>query len=307
MKKINLTVILASTLTALTATAAEFKILSVPVGAVLIPFVQNADGEENLFNKKASYALIEKMAPLKTEQLISIQPQDLRQLSMEQFNQLYARIASGPMPLGDYNGYILQKPPIYKALKKRVLRQVLGLDQLAQLGRQACGQQPEDCLLEFIWKGKRFWPKNDFGQIMAKTLFNPASSGFKFSIIPDFFKSKIVDEALDFTEGLVDRASITLFPMNTFCGISQVDTRRESIITDAGFGDDFGLPSYIDLRDQVVTRKGLNISEEYRMLRPGLYIGKVYTNKLFLFNIVLEKSGNLTALDKANVCSDLIH
>ena len=151
-----------------------------------------------------------------------------------------------------------------------------------------CQRETEDCFLEFIWKGKRFSPPNELNQLMVKTIFNPITAVSKFSV--DFFKSKFLEKVFDFGENIVNGV-VTLFPMNTYCGISQVDSRRESIITDANFGDDFGLPSYVSLRDEVVTRKGLGITEEYRMLRSGLYIGKVYSNKIFLFNVVLEKSG----------------
>ena len=141
---------------------------------------------------------------------------------------------------------------------------------------------------------------------MAQTLVNTVSAGFKFPNLTNIFKSKTVDTALNFTEGLIDKASLTFFPMNTYCGISQVDTRRESIITDASFGDDFGLPYYIGLRDEVVTRKGLHITEEYRMLRPGLYLGKVFSNKLFLFNVVLEKTGTNISQETKGECVDTV-
>lgn len=288
------------------ASALRFKVIFESVGSVQVPFVVNADTEETYFNLKADFAEVERLAPLNLETLKDIRPNDLRALSMEQFNQLYARLSSGPMPLGDYRGYVMQKPPIYNAIKKRVLKQVMLFSQVATLAKQVCQKEAEDCLFEFIWKGKRFWPKDEQDQIMSKTLVNPASAGFKNTRVPDFLRFNFLDKALDFTEGVIDKTSLTFFPMHTYCGISQVDTRRESIIADAGFGDDFGLPSYVGLRDEVVTRKGLSITEEYRQLRPGLYIGKVYTNKLFLFNVVLEKVGTPTPSRDQNACLDTI-
>lgn len=288
------------------ASAFRFKVVSKKVGTFEIPFVLNADVPENTYSQKASFAEIERLAPLNRGAYALIEPKDLRSLSMEEFNQIYARLSSGPMPLGDYAAYVMQKPPLYQVIKKRLLKQAMGFGQFASLGRQVCGQEVDDCLFEFIWKGKRFSAKDDMDQIKSQSLFNLVSSGFKISLIPDFLKSKKVDEAIDFTEGLIDKASLTFFPMHTYCGVSQVDTRRESIIVDGAFGDDFGLPSYIAARDEIVTRKRLNISEEYRMLRPGLYIGKVYANKIFLFNVVLEKTGVLKQNETKDACLDTI-
>ncbi len=291
---------------ALSALSAQFALYSKQVGTVQVAFLRNATSTENAFNLKASFADIEKIAPLSPSLLRTLKPEDLRGLTMEEFNQIYARLGSGPMPFGDYAGYILQKPPIYDALKKRILKKILLATEFAKVAKIACGREGEDCLFEFIWKGKRFWPTNSTGQIMTKTLFNPVTSGFKFPLVGDLFKSKEFDTALDFAEGLIDKASPTIFPMETYCGVSQVDTRRESIIADASFGDEFGLPHYLSLRDEMVTRKGLNITEEYRMLRAGLYIGKVYSNKLFLFNTALEKTGTQTSPETSNACTDTL-
>lgn len=288
------------------AFAFRFKVVNKKVGAFEIPFVQNAEVAETHFSQKASFAEIERLAPLKREAYALLEPNDLRSLSIEEFNQIYARLSSGPMPLGDYASYVMQKPALYQVLKRRLMKQAMSFGQFANLARQVCGREADDCLFESIWKGKRFSPKDDMDQIKAQSLFNPVSSGFKISLIPDFLKSKKVDDAMDFTEGLIDKVSLTFFPMRTYCGISQVDTRRESIIVDGAFADDFGLPAYIPARDEIVTRKRLNISEEYRLLRPGLYMGKVYANKIFLFNVVLEKTGLLQQGETKDACLDTI-
>ncbi len=284
----------------------SYNVVSKKVGRFEIPFVVNAEVSEKSFKQKASYADVEKMAPLNRSAYTLLGPKDLKSLSMEEYNQIYARLSSGPMPLGDYASYVMQKPALYQVLKKRLLKQIISLSEVAKLGRQVCQQEVEDCLFEFIWKGKRFSSKDEMDQIKSQSLFNPISSGFKISLVPDFLKSKRIDEAIDFTEGLIDKASLTFFPMQAYCGISQVDTRRESIIVDGAFADDFGLPSYIAARDEIVTRKGLNISEEYRMLRPGLYLGKVFSNKIFLFNVVLEKTGLQKNSETKDACLDTI-
>ncbi len=270
--------------------ATAFKVVEKPVGALKIPFLVNsevrlnAQQEETFHSQKADYAELERRAPLQPGALMRLQADDLKNLTMEQFNQIYARLGSGPMPLGDYAAHVMQKPPVYGALKTKIIRQIRGASQFAALAKMICGREPEDCLFEFIWKGKRFHPKNDMDQIEADSIFNPAGSLSGF--VPAFL-----------------RPDLTYFPMNTYCGISQVDSRKESIIVDAAFADDFP-EKYVPLRDEIITRKNLNITEEFRMVRPGLYIGKVYTNKVFIFNVALEKTGPQNTSETANACRE---
>lgn len=305
----KITTLLLALLVGSQAMAFNYNIVEKQVGSAKIGFLKNADvklnenNEEGFYSLKADYAEIERLAPLRKENLAALNANDFRNLTMEEFNQIYARLGSGPMPYGDYSGFIMQKPHAYEALKKRILRQVKAVSKVADIAKTVCQRDAEDCIFEFIWKGKRFYKKNDMDQVEARTTVNVVSAGFKFSdLIPGFLKSSSVDRALDFAEGLVDKASVTMFPMNTYCGISQVDVRRESIITDGTYGDDFS--GFIGARDDIITRKNLNITEEYRMVRPGLYIGKAYTNKIFLFNLVLQKTGNVKQTDTANACFD---
>lgn len=198
---------------------------------------------------------------------------ELSALSMQEFNQLYFTLGSGPMPNGEYKGTILQKPPFFNAIKNRIVQQFNGSSILMELAKPACRSEAEDCIFEFIWRGKIFYPANSLGQVEVRSQLNLPIIG-----------------------------SLSIFPMNTYCGISQIDTRRESIITDGGFSDDFA--SYVPLRDSIINRKNLNITEEFRLLHPGVYIGKVYSNKVLLFNLLLEKVGGTNLKDTANACFD---
>lgn len=301
MLKITITILM---LSAFNANADTFKVVEKQVGSVKIPFVQNAEHAEDFYTRKADYALIEKMAPLSTSQMMSLKPNDFSKLSMEEFDQIYARLGSGPMPLGDYKGYILQKPQLYYSIKNRLLKMVKGATELSKVISMFCGKESEDCFFEVAWNGKRFMPKDDMDRIETMTTFNPAATDTKFkNILPSFItKNSLFEKAADIKDGLFDLANVTLFPMHVYCGISQSDVRRESIITDASYADDFS--NYIGLRDEMITRKGMNITEEFRMVRPGLYIGKVFTNKLFLFNLAIEISGTKIPTETANACFD---
>lgn len=305
-------IILASLISIKVFAAYEFKAYTRPVGAKALTFMKNANVDERYYNQLIDYAQLEKMAPLSQADLAGVQPEDVRSLTMEEFNQLYARLNTGPMPLGDYSGYILQKPPIFNAIKKRILKQASlfpAFTQIVQKATAVLGRSPEDALFELIWKGKRFLAKDGMDQIETRTTFNLLSSAAtKFS--PGDDKNSFTSKLKNVFVGVSDQFSFTGLPMHVFCGISQVDTRRESIITDGAYGDDFAsyktLGGLVNLEsiNGVITRKGLNITEEYRMVRPGLYIGKAYSNKLFLFNVALEISGETPSNQTVGSCFD---
>jgi len=256
--------------------AADFQVFQKQIGSVKLTFVRNAQaekdqkGEEKFFQEKAVFALVERLATLHKFTLAAVTAESLKSLSAEEFNQLYARLQPGPVLQGDFKGAVLQKSPVFVSIKKKILKN-LKLEGVLATGIATLCQKNEDCLYEMIWKGKRFLPKNSFGQIEAQTLLQ------------------------------LPVGSLAIFPMNAYCGISQIDARKESHVIDGNFADDFS--NYVAIRDELITRKQMSITEEYRMIHPGLYIGKVYSNKIFLFNVSLES--NLTPTkESANACFD---
>jgi hypothetical protein len=76
-----------------------------------------------------------------------------------------------------------------------------------------------------------------------------------------------------------------LFPAKLHCGQSLVDTRRESVIIDYAYGDE--IAGYRASPDSLAGRGGLRIRDEIRMVRPGLYLGRAYTNRILLLNFTL--------------------
>lgn len=82
------------------------------------------------------------------------------------------------------------------------------------------------------------------------------------------------------------------FPAKVYCGVSLLDTRRESIIIDYAHADE--LPGYFHIRDQITTREGLDVRDEIRMVKPGLYLGRAYVGRAFVLNFVLQQEGAIT-------------
>src|SRR5262249_31621019 len=77
-----------------------------------------------------------------------------------------------------------------------------------------------------------------------------------------------------------------LFPARLYCGQSLLDSRRESIIIDYFFTDE--LPGYRQRPDYLAGRNGLQVRDEIRMVRPGLYLGRAYVGRVFLVNFFLS-------------------
>jgi hypothetical protein len=76
-----------------------------------------------------------------------------------------------------------------------------------------------------------------------------------------------------------------LFPAKIYCGQSLLDARRESVIVDYSYNDD--IAGYRKSPDSLAGRGGLRIRDEIRMVRPGLYLGRAYANRMFLLNFTL--------------------
>jgi hypothetical protein len=75
------------------------------------------------------------------------------------------------------------------------------------------------------------------------------------------------------------------FPARVYCGQSGLDSRRESIVIDPGYAEDF--PEFKAGIDEIPGRKGMNLREEIRMIRPGFYLGRVYGAQVYLMSFTL--------------------
>jgi hypothetical protein len=100
---------------------------------------------------------------------------------------------------------------------------------------------------------------------------------------------------------LINRVGIARrYPAKVYCGQSILDSRRESIILDYAYGDT--IPEYVDMLDWPVTRKGLNIRDEIRMVRPSLYLGRAYIQGVFALNFILFNESAVNEENWQEVC-----
>lgn len=225
-----------------------------------IAFAPYGDG----YASKPDFAQVEYQYPIPLKELTKVTPKYLASLNQEELDQLYARLASGPIPDGPFDGEIVF--PRGSSGKLRAAEIVGGL---AGLGVDAKGRMLETAG-EALWKGKVFYRDQKIlrNRIQDLAVLRP--------IIGPGDIPKIDVDGKD---------AWLLFPAKLYCGQSLIDSRRESIIIDYAFTDE--LPGYRERPDFLAGRRGLKVRDEIRMVRPGLYLGRAYMDHAFVLNFVL--------------------
>ena len=233
-----------------------------------IPFAPYGDD----YASKPDFAQVEYEYPIPLKELAKVTPKYLAGLDQEELDQLYARLGSGPIPDGPFDGEIVF--PRGSSGKLRAAEIIGGL--------KGPGVNFKGRLLETagesLWKGKVFYRDE-------KVLRNR---------IQDLAVLRPVIGPGDIPKIDVDgKDAWLLFPAKLYCGQSLIDSRRESIIIDYAFTDE--LPGYREKPDFLAGRRGLKVRDEIRMVRPGLYLGRAYMDHAFILNFVLYSK----ALDQA--------
>jgi hypothetical protein len=216
------------------------------------------------YASKPDLAQVEYEHPIPLAELIKVTPKYLAGLNQEQLDQLYARLGSGPIPDGPFDGEI-----VFTRGGSGKLRAAEIVGGLAGLGLNMKGKLLETAG-EALWKGKVFYRDE-------KILRNR---------IEDLAVLRPIIGPGDIPKIAVDgKDAWLLFPAKLYCGQSLIDSRRESIIIDYAFTDD--IPGYRERPDFLAGRRGLKVRDEIRMVRPGLYLGRAYMDHAFILNFVL--------------------
>jgi hypothetical protein len=218
------------------------------------------------YQTRPDFAQIESDFPLAPADLNKLTPDNLKNYDQEQVDQIYARLTAGPIPDGPYDGGLFF--PKGQSGERRVSEIIGGLPGLAAELKTV----KVEMLGAALWKGKVFY-RNDRllrNRIEDTTLLKPLIDG-DLSTIP-----KITVHGKD---------QWLMFPARLYCGQSLLDSRRESVIIDYFFSDE--LPGFRQRPDYLASRNGLQVRDEIRMVRPGFYLGRAYTGKVFLLNFTL--------------------
>jgi hypothetical protein len=236
---------------------------------------------DKAYASKPFFARVDHQYPLTDtiearEQLARVTPEYLADLDQEQVDQIYARLTSGPIPDGAYEGDLFFAKG--GSGKLRAAEIVGGLKGLAV---RVKGKKLET-LGKVLWKGKVFY--RDEGVLRNR--------------IEDLvILAPIIDDPLSVPKiDIDDRDAWLLFPARLYCGQSLLDGRRESIIIDYAFSDD--ISGYREKPDYLASRRGFQVRDEIRMIRPGFYLGRAYLGRAFALNFTLyNKQVAKAALD----------
>ena len=217
------------------------------------------------YASKMDFAQLEYRFPLSAADLAKLTPDNLATLDQEQLDQVYARLAAGPIPDGAYDGRVLL--PKGSSGQFRVTEIVGGM---AGLAVQLKGQKLET-VGEALWKGKVFYRNERVLRNRIEDLGALKASG----LVTGDPKTIEVD----------GKQTWLLFPAKLYCGQSLLDARRESVIIDYAFTDE--IAGYQEMPDFIAGRRGLKVRDEIRMVRPGLYLGRAYLDRGFGLNFTL--------------------
>lgn len=219
------------------------------------------------YGEKPDFAQLEYQLPLTPADLAKITPKNIALLEQEQVDQIYARLTAGPIPDGAFDGDLFF--PKGGSGKLR-------LSEIAGGGLKGLLVNLEgkklDLLGETLWKGKVFYRNERLlrNRIEDTSLLKP-----------------LVDGDLDAIPKIDVNGSKQwlMFPAKLYCGQSLLDSRRESIIIDYAFTDE--IPGYREHPDFLAGRRGFQVRDEIRLVRPGFYLGRAYLGRSFVLNFVL--------------------
>lgn len=232
----------------------------------------DAPGKRNTID----FAELEHRFALTPQDRMKITPANLKELSQEQVDQIYARLPAGPIPDGIYLGGVFfpQGEDEYSRIGE-VVGGIMGR------GVTAISDRIER-IATYVWKGKAF----DRDNMVLRNLIEDRTT--LEAIIPDDEDIETIEiERKGFLSFFAPTRTVwLLFPAKLHCGQSLLDSRRESIIIDYAYNDDLQ-DVFRENPDHWVNRKGLRIRDEIRMVRPGFYLGRAYINRAFILNFTL--------------------
>jgi hypothetical protein len=203
--------------------------------------------------------------PLTDAERQALTQDSFRRLTQEQVDQIYKRLASGRMPDGPFRGDLFfPRDRDGHARIRDLTEPTLPLAaHIAALRAEHLGRA--------LWKGKVF-----FG-----------SQGVLRNRVDDLLLLRPIIRDSDTIPKLTFDGETTwlLFPAALSCGTSRFDTTRPSIVIDYAQGPK--IDGYREIPDKLAGPEGLNIFDEVRIVRPGLYLGRAYFGPRFALNFTL--------------------
>jgi hypothetical protein len=203
--------------------------------------------------------------PLSDAERQALSQDNIKTLSQEQVDQIYARLWSGPIPDGPFRGDLFFP------------RDRDGDASLRDLGASDTGALGNAVGLKAERLGRAFW--------RGKVFFR--SQGVLRNRIEDILILRpFIPDAETIPKLTFDgQTTWLLFPALLSCGESRLDSTRRSIVIDYARGAE--VEGYRPVPDDLAGPKGLNIRDEVRIVRPGFYLGRAYFGDRFALNFTL--------------------
>jgi hypothetical protein len=203
--------------------------------------------------------------PLSDAERLTMTPQNLRSLTQDQVDQIYARLTPGQIPDGPYRGDLFFP------------RDRDGNAQIKDLADPAPGLLARVAALRAERLGRALW--------RGKVFFR--SQGILRNRIEDLAILKPIIGDSDTIPKLTFDGQTTwlLFPARVSCGESRLDPMRPSIVIDYSRGPE--IEGYRRVPDALAGADGLNIRDEVRLVRRGFYLGRAYFGQRFGLNFTL--------------------
>ena len=246
----------------------------IPFAALQDENLHDPDNPTKLF--RVDFAKVENEKPLLAADRAKLTPENLKTLSQEEVDQIYARLTAGPIPDGFWEGGLFfenGKDGLHSRLGE-ILGGVLAnkadakVAKLEKLGRT-------------LWLGKRFYRDERVLRNAIEDL-KPLEA-----LIDEPAKLETIEVPRHGLLAWVSPRTTAwlMFPAKLYCGQSLLDGRRESVIIDYAYTDD--IKGFMERPDSLAGRRGISIRDEIRMVRPGFYLGRAYANRAFLLNFTL--------------------
>ena len=192
-----------------------------------------------------------------------------RKFSQEQVDQIYLRLASGRIPDGPFRGDLFFPRDRDGHARIRDLA-----DPALPVTTSIAAMRAED-LGRVFWRGKVFF----------------RAQGILRNRIEDLLILRPIIKDSDKIPRLTFDGETTwlLFPAELSCGTSRLDPTRRSTVIDYAKGPK--IEGYREIPDRLAGPEGLNIFDEVRIVRPGLYLGRAYFGQRFALNFTLLDPG----------------
>jgi hypothetical protein len=213
----------------------------------------------------------------------SLTADSLRKLTQDQVDQIYLRLGTGQMPDGPFRGDLF----FPRGSNSHAAVRDLGVSLPASLS--AIAAMPIEQLGRALWKGKVFF----------------RSQGVVRNRIDDLAILKPIIKDSDTIPKLTFDGETTwlLFPAQLSCGPSLLEPAHRSIVIDYSKGPT--IDGYREIPDSLAGTDALDIHDEVRIVKPGLYLGRAYFKGRFGLNFTLVKPGTAAApTDAEGDCAD---